>query len=215
MAFRPPFCPNEHCSRHLAPDTSEGKALRRTKWFVPFGWFDTKIRGLVPRFRCRRCGETFSRQTFRLDYYVKRTVNYRSVRDRLTSCSSIRAIGRSLGISPDSVANRISGLSRQYLSARADVLPEVAPEEAVVADGCEGFAVSQYYPNNITLLGGARSQYVLFADYVTLRRKGRMTKWQKHLRSQLEKLYRPDPGAIQAPFSRLLDTVAELEPRSD
>ena len=215
MRFRPPFCPNKRCKLHLDPETAEGKALRRVKWFAPFGWYQTKVRGPVPRFRCRHCGKTFSRQTFRLDYYVKRTVDYDQLRDRLTSCSSVRAVGNSLGISPDSVSNRISRLSRQYLSACAEALSEMAPEESVVADGFESFAVSQYFPNNITLLGGADSQYVLFADYATLRRKGRMTKWQKHLRAQLEKLYRADPRAVQASFTRVLDTVADLAGRTE
>jgi hypothetical protein len=215
MRFRPPFCPNKHCTHHLDPDTPEGKALRRVKWFAPFGWYDTKIRGPVPRFRCRHCGRTFSRQTFRLDYYVKRAVDYDQLRDRLTSCSSVRAVGKSLKISPDSVSNRISRLSRQYTSACAMLLSVLVAEEAVVADGFESFAVSQFFPNNITLLGGADSQYVLFADYATLRRKGRMTKWQKHLREQLEKLYRADPGAVKASFTRLLDTVADLASRTE
>jgi hypothetical protein len=113
-------------------------------------------------------------------------------------------------ISPDSVSNRISRLARQYISANAELLSAITLSEDVVADGFESFAVSQYYPNNIQLLGGSESQYVLFADYATLRRKGRMTPWQKHLRTQLEKVYRTDPKAVEISFTKLLDVLAGL-----
>jgi hypothetical protein len=210
MAFRPPFCPNPACPYHRDPDTPEGRKLKRIAWFKPFGSYHTKVSGSVPRFRCLYCRRTCSRQTFRLDYYVKRTVDYNDVRARLISCGGIRAIARSLGISPDSVSNRISRLSRQYISACAMLLPVVRLREDLVADGFESFAVSQYFPNNIHLLGGANSQYVFFADYAPLRRKGRMTPQQKQLRAGLEKLYRAEPDAIRDSFSRLLDTVADL-----
>ena len=210
MPFRPPFCPNPDCRCHQDPDTPEGKRLRRIPWFKPFGFYQTKLHGPVPRFRCLVCGHTCSRQTFRLDYYVKRKVDYNRLRVALTSCGSVRAIGRMLRISPDSVSNRISRLSRQYISATAELLPKITLNENLAADGFESFAVSQYYPNNIQLLGGCESQYILFADYATLRRKGRMTPSQKHLRAQLEKVYTTDPTAVETSFGKLLDVVAQL-----
>jgi hypothetical protein len=117
------------------------------------------------------------------------------------------------GISPDSVSNRVSRLSRQYISASAKLLASIALAEDLAADGFESFAVSQYYPNNIQLLGGSESQYVFFADYATLRRKGRMTPWQEHLRTQLEKVYQTDPAAVEKSFGKLLEVVATLLPR--
>jgi hypothetical protein len=77
------------------------------------------------------------------------------------------------------------------------------PDEDLVADGFESFCRSQYFPNNITLLVGASSQYVYAADHVTLRRKGRMTERQKRKRAMLERQWRANPRGIENSFDRI------------
>ncbi|MFP4376917.1 MAG: hypothetical protein ACLFP4_07730, partial [Spirochaetales bacterium] len=72
----PLFCPNKHCPCHIDPDAPESKALRRIDWFKRSGTYMTKVRGEVQRYACKRCGRGFGEQTFSLDYYVKRLINY-------------------------------------------------------------------------------------------------------------------------------------------
>jgi hypothetical protein len=72
-----------------------------------------------------------------------------------------------------------------------------------VADGFESYCVSQYFPNNIHLLVGQRSQFVYAENHVTLRRKGRMTERQKRRREALDKLFRPTPRGIERAFARI------------
>ncbi|HSV57169.1 MAG TPA: hypothetical protein VLH39_08715, partial [Magnetospirillaceae bacterium] len=69
-----PFCPNPLCDLHLS-EPPPG-------WFAPFGFYRTRTFGLIPRFRCRSCGKTFSTQSFSIDYYAKRTVNYQDLLSR-------------------------------------------------------------------------------------------------------------------------------------
>ena len=58
--FKPPRCPNPDCSMHAAPQPG---------FCVRHGTYWPKCRSeSVPRFRCRSCGKSFSRQTFRADY---------------------------------------------------------------------------------------------------------------------------------------------------
>ena len=195
--FEPPFCANPACVHHRCGPSEPYTA------YVAWGNYNTKAFGSVPRFRCSSCGKTFSRQTFRVDYWLKRVLDYDDLTERLSSCSSIRAIGRAWGVAGKAVQNRIGRGARQALALDSRLASLRHPDEDLAADGFESFCVSQYFPNNIHLLVGSRSQFVYEADHVTLRRKGRMTERQRARRERLERLFRPPPGALVVSFGRI------------
>lgn len=196
-SFSPPFCAARSCIHHEPNPVSPYRA------YVPWGFYPTKAFGIVPRFRCTACGTTFSRQTFRLDYYAKRIVSYDDIVQRLSACESLSSIGRALHCSTDSISNRISRAARQALALGSALSSTMKPNEDLVADGFESFCRSQYFPNNITLLVGASSQYVYAADHVTLRRKGRMTEKQARKRAMLEQRWMANPRGIENSFARI------------
>ena len=201
--FTPPFCPNPSCSHH---QDSPGDYSA----FVRYGFHHTATFGPVPRFKCSTCGKTFSRQTFRLSYYLKRDLTFTTIASALVSCSSIRAIGRLVDASCASVSSRIARMSRQSLAFSSRLALSRTPDEDLAADGFESFCVSQYFPNNITILVGQRSQFVYAVDHATLRRKGRMTPLQKATRARLDRIHRPDPKAITSSFRVILDEIAPI-----
>ncbi len=164
----PPFCPNDGCNYHQTVPPG-------SVWYVRYGHYHSTNRGPIQRYRCKRCGTHFSSQTFSLDYMTQRTISYRRIFELLTSSTGIRGMGRILKASPHCITNRISRLARQSLAIHADLLDTLILNEDLVADGFESFAVSQYFPNNIQLLAGKKSQYWIYSDYAHLRRKGRMT----------------------------------------
>jgi len=196
----PPFCPNKHCVHHrIEPG-------QRYVDYICWGSYQTATFGSVPRYRCTACGKTFSTQTFRVDYFAKRNVDYEGLAERLCSCSSLRVIGRALQLSSDSVSNRIGRAACQVLAAESRLTESRRHlDEALAADGFESYCVSQYFPNNIHLLVGSESQHVYAVDHATLRRKGRMTKHQKRRRSQLDVRFRPQPEALRQSFARIAD----------
>jgi len=197
--FIPPFCRNPGCTYHHPSPGSPYTSFER------WGSYSTRAFGRVPRFRCTSCGTTFSRQTFRLDYWLKRVYDYNDLTERLASCSSIRAIGRAYHVAGKSIQNRIGRAARQVIAFEAKLSCCRRPKEDLVADGFESFCVSQYYPNNIHLLVGASSQFVYATDHVTIRRKGTMTRQQKKKREQLEQRFRADPQGLCHSFSRILE----------
>jgi transposase-like protein len=203
-AFTPPFCARVSCIHHEPKNHSPYQAYR------PWGFYNTKTFGKVPRYRCNSCGKTFSRQTFSLDYYAKRILSYQDIVQRLSSCESLSAIGRALVSSTDTISNRISRAARQALALSSTFSSSIHPDEDLAADGFESFCHSQYFPNNITLLVGASSQYVYAADHVTLRRKGRMTKVQKKKRAELETRWKARPGGIEHSFRRIADEAIRV-----
>jgi transposase-like protein len=195
--LRPPFCANPRCPHHLH-DRADPYVD-----YVSWGSYRTAAFGQVPRFRCTGCGRTFSAQTFRVDYWLKRVYDYRDLTERLSSCSSIRAIGRAYHVAGKSIQNRVGRGARQALAFESRLSSTRRPDEDLVADGFESYCVSQFFPNNIHLLVGKRSQFVYESDHVTLRRKGRMTEAQKKRRERLDLLFRPHPRGIERSFGRI------------
>jgi hypothetical protein len=193
----PPFCPYANCPSH-EPDPHQ-----IYRQYRPWGSYSTKTFGTVPRYRCLVCLHTFSAQTFSVDYYAKRRIDYPDLLGRLVATSSLSAIGRVIHASTDTVSNRISRAARQGLAVGSRLARTRHLGEDVAADGFESFCVSQYFPNNLTVLVGSESQFVYAADHATLRRKGRMTEAQKLRRSGLERRFTADPRALVKSLSRI------------
>ena len=192
-----PYCPHFSCPRHhLEPDDHYTD-------FIAWGSYTTAAFGEVPRFRCTVCGHTFSVQTFRVDYYAKRVIDYSDLLYRHAATSSLSAIGRAIHASTDTVSNRISRASRQALAFESRLSRTRNLSEDLAADGFESFCVSQYFPNNITILVGSESQFVYAADHVTIRRKGSMTDKQNVKRAELETRFKADPRGISRSFARI------------
>ena len=193
----PPFCPNSECALHQS-------APSQRDWYVRDGHYRSAVFGAIQRFRCKGCGCRFSSQTFSIDYAVKRKVSYQRLFSLLISSAGIRDMGRILSASPQCITNRISRLSRQAMAVHADLLPHLSLAEDLVADGFESFAVSQYFPNNIQLLAGKRSQFWFFSDYAHLRRKGRMTEYQKKRNRRMQARFTHGRVTVYRSFEELI-----------
>jgi len=165
---------------------------------------------MVPRYRCNDCGKTFSDQTFSLDYYAKKRVSYQRIFQQIITAGGVRDTARQEGISTQVVQNRTARLAHQAMAVQISLLRTLILRENLCADGFESFTVSQYFPNNIALLVGQESQMVYHANYVTIRRKGRMTEAQKKRRMELEKTYRAPGKSIQKGFELLMHSTADL-----
>ncbi len=196
-----PFCPNPLCNLHLE-HPSPG-------WCVPFGFYFTRSFGTVPRFRCRSCGRTFSSQSFSIDYYAKRTVNYQDLLCRHASSESLRALSRNLGLSCGTVQNRLDRLARQGIALHAHLRRFADPKETVCIDAMVSFDVSQYFPNEITLSITSGSRFVLDVSHATRRRSGTRTMLQKARADELYPRVSFERGAVGRSFRDILDGIGE------
>ena len=201
--IRPRFCPRKDCRFHEQKNLVKG-------WYRSAGTYGTFAFGTVLRFQCIHCRKYFSTQTFSLDYYSKRTLNYRRLFDHLITTSSIRDMARDFSVSVDVVLNKLERLGRNCVGVLQEMSNRLTNDEDVVADGIESFTVSQYFPFHLNVLVGKESQTVYWYDYVTLRRKGRMTEEQKRKREELERKFRADPKGVTRSFGELYDRIAHL-----
>ena len=109
------FCPNPACPHHqIAPEGS---------WYVALGFYYTKCFGDVPRYRCKTCGRTFSSQTFSLDYFAKKRLDYRQIERLVSSSMSQRALSRHFKVSLGTINNRIQLPSLGLVGDVVDIGP--------------------------------------------------------------------------------------------
>jgi len=174
------------------------------------GFYPTLVVGPVRRFACTACGRGFSERTFSIDYYAKRTLDFREIHRAISQSESRSSIARHLGCSSDSVQNRIDRLARNSLALHERLLASIRLSEPLVADGFESFDRSQFFPNQINLLVGKQSQFLYGVTHATIRRKGSMTAAQKRTRARIETRFRPPSNAIEHSFSRLLEIVPSM-----
>jgi hypothetical protein len=205
----PPFCPNPECELH-----SYDAAIAAGPFWSLRGTYTTLVSGVVQRFRCAQCGKGFSERTCSIDYYTKKVLDYREILRATTASESCSSIARHLGCSSNSVLNRQDRLGRNGLALQARLLSGFILSEDLCADGFESFDRSQFFPNAINILVGAKSQFLFGATHATLRRKGRMTLSQRRKRDAFDVVFTPPKGGLTRSFSRLLGTIDPIWDRT-
>ena len=195
--FRPPFCPRPDCPSHCS---AERWSYRKAGSYVRQAW---PCR--IPRYHCGCCGASFSRQSFRVSYWLKRPDLLVPLFHRLVACSGFRQIARELGVSHTTVMRLSERLGRHCLLFQQRDVARLKLAEPVAIDGFESFAHSQYCPCHLHLGVGAESHFLYAFTDSELRRKGRMTDGQKKRRAELERRHgRPDPKSIEKEISELV-----------
>jgi transposase-like protein len=188
--FVPPHCPRSDCAHHVC--------TAGWRW-VRYGSYRRQAAPQrIRRFRCGHCGHTFSEQSFRSDYWLRRPGVLASLAPRLLGCTGYRQLARELGCAPSTVMRQAPRLGRHALLWLWQHRPRGPVTEPVVVDGFESFAFSQYHPLYLNLVVGAASHYLYAFTHTALRRKGRMSARQKRRRAELERRHgRPDPRGIE------------------
>ena len=198
----PPFCPNAACPFHTGPTVSwrwvrHGSFCRR---FAP-----TRVQ----RYRCGHCGRTFSDQTFRPTYWLKRPDLLREVFHDLVACAAFRQIARKHDASPQTVLLHAARLGRHCQLFHERLRPTGPVSEPLVLDGFQSFELSQYHPTLFHVVAGQESHYFHGFTHSELRRSGRMTRAQRRRRAELERAFgRPDPRSVRREVAGVLALVA-------
>jgi transposase-like protein len=166
--FQPPRCPHRRCPRFAQPTPG---------FCAPHGSYKPRCRPRsVPRFRCKSCGRTFSRQTFRMDYRDHRPdLNVRLFR-LLASGVGLRQSARNLHLSrhcTELKARKIGRhLRRLNLNLRGP-LPSNARLQFDELETYEGRRNTR--PLSVPLLIEATSYFVIWGESAPIRPSGRMS----------------------------------------
>ena len=203
--WQPPHCPNPNCKYHNG--STSGWRYKRKGWYTRLAR-PRRIR----RFTCLHCGRTFSTQTFSTTYWQRLPWLDRTIFMMTVGCMGNRQIARAVGVSVETVDRHLARLGRHCMLYHTRMLQKAPPTSTIVIDGFETFEWSQYFPFHHNVAVDSQTGFFLYHTDSPLRRKGRMTVYQKARREELESLFgRPDPQAVRKGIDALLKPIVRTE----
>ncbi len=209
LMFHPPRCPHIDCEAHLEPACY-------TRFFVCKGFYRPKCRAHpVPRFRCRRCGRGFSRQTFRMDYCDNKPHLNVLLFKLLASGLGLRQTGRVLVLSRRCVELKARKVSKHLRLLNRNLTRQFPCGSRFMVDELETFeGIRATLPVAVPFLIESRSLFVVATDVATLRPRGPMTPSRRRAIASAQRQFGPrqdrSRSALQRVFRRLRYLTQDL-----
>jgi transposase-like protein len=202
--FVPRFCPRRDCPQHRIPPNE--RFLYKSG-----GGYRRRDGRRVPRYRCRVCGKSSSKQSFAVSYFLKRPELLVPVFAGLQAGSGHRQLARSLGCAPSTVTRLSARLGRHALLLTASALAELGSlREGLVVDHFESFVRTQDYPVGVATLVGRRSWFVYGLDPAPHARVGKRSRFQESRRKARPP--QPTRGGYAGSMTRVLDALLRFFP---
>jgi len=166
--FTPPRCPNWRCSQHRLPTP---------RFFSRHGHYLARCRPRpIPRFLCRACRRTFSRQTFRADYRDHRPDLNPLLLRSIASGVGLRQSARNLHLSPRCTELKFRKLARHLRRLNLNLRGNLPAGSSFQLDELETYeACRNTRPLSIPVLIETSSRFVIWAEAATIRPRGRMS----------------------------------------
>lgn len=201
--FKPPFCPHRDCTNHKPADA---------KFYTRFGTYIALCRPRpVPRFRCKACKRTFSRQTFRADYWDQKPHLNVPLFELLSAGVGLRESARTLGLSlraTELKARKIARQARQLNLNLQDKLPKSSSLQFDELETYEGRRNTR--PLTLPVLIEASSRVIIWAESATIRPRGKMTQRRLRAIAADEKRYGPRKDRSISAIRRTLARAVPL-----
>ena len=172
--FSPTRCPYRRCSFHSRP---------LPRFFYRHGFYYPNCRAHpVPRFRCRGCRRTFSRQTFRADFRDHKPHLNAQLFSRSASGVGIRQCARELPLSNRCTELKLRKIGRHVRRLNLNLRRELSPDASFRFDELETYEGQRNTrPLSVPVLVESESRYIVWAESAPIRPRGKMTK--KRLKS--------------------------------
>lgn len=153
MDFQPPRCPYPTCSQHTDP---------KPRFCTRHGAYQPQCRRRpVPRFRCRVCRRTFSRQTFRHDFRDKRPHCNAALFWSLASSSGLRQAGRELGLGVGAVQRKFRKLARTCRGLHRNLCASLPPDRTFLLDEEESYEKASIRPLTMPVVIEKESYFIV------------------------------------------------------
>jgi len=166
--FKPLCCPYRACSQHRAPTNN---------FYVRFGSYHPKCRPHpVPRFKCRHCLRTFSRQTFRADYRDQKPHLNAPLFSMIASGVGIRQCSRVLKLSAQCTEHKLRKIGRHLRRANLNLQGQLPLDAKLHFDELESYEGERSTrPLSIPMLIESRTRFIIWAESATIRPRGKMS----------------------------------------
>lgn len=201
--FRAPRCPYRHCSQHRRPAPD---------FCIRFGTYHPKCRPRpVPRFRCRSCRRTFSRQTFRADFRDHRPHLNALLFAQVAQGCGIRQTSRLLGLSLRCTELKLRKIARHLRRLNLNLRAPLRGGVSFHLDEFETFEGQRNTrPLSVPMLIESGSRYIVWAESATIRPRGRMTEKRRKAIESAERRHGPRKDNSRRGLVRTLRRGAQL-----
>ena len=201
--FTPPRCPYRTCPQHLDPEPEA---------FRPHGHYHAKCRAhSVPRFRCRVCLRTFSRQTFRMDYRDHRPDLNARLFQSLASGLGLRQSSRNLRLSLRCTELKFRKIARHLRRLNLNLRAPLQGQASFQLDEFETYEGRRNTrPLSIPVLIETKSRFVFWAESATIRPRGKMTPSRRWAMAEDESRYGKRRDRSRRSLRRTFRRGAEL-----
>lgn len=166
--FTPRHCPYRHCAQHFDADTD---------FYSRHGSYTANCRPRpIPRFRCKSCQRTFSRQTFRSDFRDHRPDLNQKLFRLIASGIGLRQSARTLGLSRRCTELKFRKLARHLRRLNLNLRPKLHSGCVLQFDEFETYEERRNTrPLSVPLLIERNSRFVIWAESAPIRPHGKMT----------------------------------------
>ena len=207
--FRPTCCPYRSCARHLDP---------QPRFCVRFGSFKPNCRpSPVPRFRCKSCRRTFSRQTFRADFRDRKPHLNALLFGFITSGVGIRQSARRIGLSLRCTELKLRKMGRHLRRLNLNL------RKGLEAGGKRAFTSTNSRPMKSDEMPGrsafpvlieSESRFIVWAESAPIRPRGTMTTNRLKAIQESERRHGIRKDTSRRSVRRTLKRGADLAARS-
>ena len=211
MRFQPRACPRPDCS---------SRSSGHQRWCFK-GRFTRECDGrTVQRFLCLECRRTFSTQTFRVDYRLRKPQLNRSLFGLFVSKVTHRQAARVLGCSRATVAHRLRLLGQHCKSFHRSRLARAAKERGLVGtfqlDELETFEHSRRLaPVTVPVLIERSSYFVVSLETAALPCRGRLSESDRRRKAERERIHGVRKSGSRRAVAECLRTLAAAHAESE
>ena len=201
--FEPTRCPYFRCSQHLEPSLG---------FFRHHGHYKPLCRPHpVPRFRCKSCGRTFSRQTFRMDYRDHRPDLNARLFQSLASGIGLRQSSRNLRLSLRCTELKFRKIGRHLRRLNLNLRTTLPAGSQLQLDELETYEGRRNgRPLSVPVVIEKESRYIVWAESATIRPRGKMTPARMLAIEADEARFGPRRDRSRRSVRRSLDRAASL-----
>ena len=201
--FQPPFCPYRKCRAHAAPGP---------RFYLRHGSFHPRCRAHpVPRFRCRTCLRTFSRQTFRADYRDHRPDLNAALLRALARGSGLREASRQLGLSLRCTELKARKIGRHLRRLNLTLRGRLPEGSRLVFDELETYETRRNTrPLTVPFLVEGESLFIVWAESAPIRPSGKMSKARKAAIAEDRARFGPRKDLSRQSIMRTLERGAAM-----
>lgn len=204
--FKPRHCPYRHCPQHIRAEPN---------FCSRHGSYSAICRPHpIPRFRCKTCKRTFSRQTFRADYRDHRPdLNVKLIR-LISSGIGLRQSSRALGLSLRCTELKFRKLARHLRRLNLNLQPQLGSGCVLQFDEFETYEGRRNTrPLSVPILIERTTRFVIWAESAPIRPHGKMTASRLRAIQDDDRRFGPRRDLSARAMLRTLDRGAALLPR--